>query len=417
MGVLGGGMGTAVGMGLGGATHKVPEAQHRPLVPQGAGRPPCRLPAPPLLRCPTPILRTSVEGTEDGGDKLQALRRGDRLLPLRARERPSIRLPELLLLRCNSMPILRPGPRPADASHRASRQQLMLTGPVRVSGSLEDVVDAANHALGVAAAARLDGALEALAALPVRILADNGSSRSRPRRILARLQRISEGQLLADEEDEEQWPAASGSRRRRVPDQVKLAGRIERHASRGSVRRAAAALEAAPLADTSDPVVIAKLRALHPEADAPAALETDVPAIQISEESLVAVEKRLSANSRGTAGGVTGWTYEQALVPVRVSSEGRRAVLQFVNLILSGKLPRSCFLLESLLVGLEKTKDEVPTGDVRPIAIGEVWYRLAMICALVQKGHEVGAALGYKQVGVATKGGVDAVAHAVVTAL
>ena len=164
--------------------------------------------------------------------------------------------------------------------------------------------------------------------------------------------------------------------------------------SRGSIRRAAAALEAAPLADTSDPVVIAKLRALHPEADAPAALETDVPAIQISEESLVAVEKRLSANSRGTAGGVTGWTYEQALVPVRVSSEGRRAVLQFVNLILSGKLPRSCFLLESLLVGLEKTKIEVPTGDVRPIAIGEVWYRLAMICALVQKGHEVGAALG-----------------------
>ena len=260
--------------------------------------------------------------------------------------------------------------------------------------SLEDMVDAANHALGVAAAARLDGALEALAALPVRILADNGSSRSRPRRILARLQRISEGQLLADEEDEEQGPAASGSRRRRVPDQVNLAGRIERHASRGSIRRAAAALDAAPLADTSDPAVIAKLRALHPEAAAPAALETDVPAIQISEETLVAVEKRLSANSRGTAGGVTGWTYEQALVPVRVSSEGRRAVLQFVNLILSGKLPRSCFLLESLLVGLEKTKDGVPTGDVRPIAIGEVWYRLAMICALVQKGHEVGVALG-----------------------
>ena len=158
-------------------------------------------------------------------------------------------------------------------------------------------MDAANNALGVAAAARLDGALEALAALPVRILADNGSSRSRPRRILARLQRILEGQPLVDEEDEEQGPAASGSRRRCVPDQVKLAGRIERHASRGSIRRAAAALDAAPLADTSDPAVIAKLRALHPEAAAPAALETDVPAIQISEETLVAVEKRLSANS------------------------------------------------------------------------------------------------------------------------
>jgi hypothetical protein len=286
-----------------------------------------------------------------------------------------------------------------------------------VTRGLEDVVDAANNALGVAAAARLDGALEALGVLPVRVLVDNGSSRSRPRCILARLQRISEGHLLDDEDDEEQGPSAWGSRRRRVPDQVKLVGRIERHASRGSIRRAAAALDAEPLADTSDPAVIAKLRALHPEAGAPVPLATDVPAIQISEETLVAVEKRLSAHSRGTAGGVTGWTYEQALVPVRVSGEGRRAVLQFINLILSGALPRTCFLLESLLVGLAKTKDGVPTGDVRPIAIGEVWYRLAMICALVQKGHEVGVALGYLQVGVGTKGGVDAVAHAVVTAL
>lgn len=282
--------------------------------------------------------------------------------------------------------------------------------------SLEDVVDAAQNAMGVTGAARLEGALEALAALPARILADNGSSKSRPRRILARLQRISEGEPLNDEEEEEGFMPMR-PRRRRVPEQAKLVGRIERHASRGSIRRAAAALDAEPLADTSDPVVMAKLRALHPEADAPAALEADMPAIRISEETLEAVEKRLSAHSRGTAGGVTGWTYEQALVPVRVSSEGRRAVLQFINLILSGKLPRNCFLLESLLVGLAKLKDGVPSGDVRPIAIGEVWYRLAMICALVQKGHEIGRSLGPLQVGVGTKGGVDAVAHAVVTAL
>ena len=40
-----------------------------------------------------------------------------------------------------------------------------------------------------------------------------------------------------------------------------------------------------------------------------------------------------------------------------------------------------------------------------------------MICALVQKGYEVGLHLGHLQVGVGTKGGEDAVAHAVVTAL
>ena len=202
-----------------------------------------------------------------------------------------------------------------------------------------------------------------------------------------------------------------------MPDQVLLAARVERLASKGSIRRAAAALDNAPLADTSDPVVIAKLRALHPEAAPPTTLSTDVPAIQITEETLVAVERRLSATSKGKGAGVTGRTYEHILVAVQVSSEGRRAVLQFINLILAGKLPWSCFLLKSLLVGLEKMQDGAPTGGVRPIAMGEVWYRIAMISALVQKGYEVGLHLGHLQVGVGTKGGVDAVAHAVVTAL
>ena len=95
-----------------------------------------------------------------------------------------------------------------------------------------------------------------------------------------------------------------------------------------------------PLADTSDLAVIAKLRALHPEAAPPTTLSTDVPAIQITEETLVAVERPLSATSKGKGAGVTGWTYERILVAVQVSSEGRRAVLQFINLILAGTLPR-----------------------------------------------------------------------------
>ena len=43
------------------------------------------------------------------------------------------------------------------------------------------------------------------------------------------------------------------------------------------------------------------------------------------------------------------------------------ATLAFVNLILSGELPRHDSLLESSLIGLRK-----PDGGVRPIAIGEV---------------------------------------------
>lgn len=101
---------------------------------------------------------------------------------------------------------------------------------------------------------------------------------------------------------------------------------------------------------------------------------------------------------------------------MRVSDEGRRATLKFINIILSGKLPRAGFLLESLLVGLLELTDGA-NREVQPIAIGDLWYRLAIICALVQRGHEGGVALGHRQTGLGTKGGVDAVVHAVDTAL
>jgi hypothetical protein len=187
--------------------------------------------------------------------------------------------------------------------------------------------------------------------------------------------------------------------------------------SAGSIKRGAAALAAEPLADTSDPDVLTKLRALHPDAELPVPIATVEPALQVSAETLTAVCKRVSAHNRGTAGGPTGWTYEMICACVQASEEGLRATLRFVNLILAGTLPRAAFILESVLVGLRKLTDGVPNGGVRPIAIGEAWYRLAMLCALADVGAAVGAGLAPMQVGVGTRGGVDAVAHAVSTAL
>lgn len=146
-------------------------------------------------------------------------------------------------------------------------------------------------------------------------------------------------------------------------------------------------------------------------------MDAEVPALQISAETLLAVCKRVSAHNRGTAGGPTGWTYEMICACVQSSDDGLRAVLRFTNLILSGTLPRSSFILGSVLVALQKVTDGVPNGGVRPIAIGEAWYRLAMLCALSDVGATVGAGLAPMQVGVGTRGGVDAVAHAIRTAL
>ena len=285
---------------------------------------------------------------------------------------------------------------------------------------LEDVVDAASNAAGNGGAARLRSALDALADLPGRVLSDKGASRSRGRRILARLRRVADGHRLDDEggdEEEGGSQGQAGSRRRRVSDQAKLAARIERHMSAGSIKRGAAALSSEPLADASDPAVLAKLRALHPNAESPAAIDTEVPALQTSAETLLAVCKRVSAHNRGTAGGPTGWTYEMICACAQSSGDGLRAVLRFINLILSGTLPRASFLLSSVLVALQKVTDGVPDGGVRPIAIGEAWYRLAMLCALSDVGGAVGAGLAPMQVGVGTRGGVDAVAHAIRTAL
>ena len=62
--------------------------------------------------------------------------------------------------------------------------------------------------------------------------------------------------------------------------------------------------------------------------------------------------------------------------------------LELVNLILSGELAWEAFLLDSLLIGLEKLG-----GGVRPIAISETWCRLAGVCALRTHGRGIGAGL------------------------
>ena len=284
-----------------------------------------------------------------------------------------------------------------------------------VTRCLEDVIDAALHAHGNGGAAQLREALEALAEIPDRVLSDKGASRDRARRALARLRRIEAGEPLDDEIGVDVGGSQGrhgGNRRRRVSDEAKAAARIERHVSAGSVRRAAAALSSDPLADTSDPAVLAQLRALHPDAEFPAVFDAEEPALQTSVETLLAVCKRVSAHKRGTAGGPTGWTYEMICACVQSSDDGLRAAQRFINLILSGALPRESFVLGSVLVGLQKAD-----GGVRPIAVGEAWYRMAMLCALHDVGHAAGAGLAPMQVGVGTDGGVDAVAWSVATAL
>jgi Reverse transcriptase (RNA-dependent DNA polymerase) len=57
-----------------------------------------------------------------------------------------------------------------------------------------------------------------------------------------------------------------------------------------------------------------------------------------------------------------------------------------------------------------------PEGGVRPIAIGETFYRLAALCALAARG-DAGAALAPLQLGVGVAGGSQAAAHAILAGI
>ncbi|MEL6449579.1 MAG: reverse transcriptase domain-containing protein [Pseudomonadota bacterium] len=278
---------------------------------------------------------------------------------------------------------------------------------------MEAIADALHHGVGEPGRRQLAEGLQALGDLPALALADKGASRSRGRRAVARLRRMAQGLQPEDLEDGAA-PATQGDKRRRrtIATQDKMVRRIQRHLRNGSVSRAAKVLESEPLADMTHTRNLNALKKLHPDAPEPDPLDAPEAPLQVDVSLVQKVVEKVSAHHRGSAGGPTAWTYEMIVAAATASADCTRAVVTMVNLILSGKLPRDCFLLDSTLVGTQK-----PAGGIRPIAIGEAWYRFAMLCALVAVGRDIGMALAPLQVGVGTSGGVEAVAHAVRNAL
>ena len=281
---------------------------------------------------------------------------------------------------------------------------------------MRKIMDAAASAIGPDAAQEVHAALAGVCSLPQQVLADNNSSKGRPRRILARLSRLAEGLPLNDENDDEDdiggAPRAHTTRgqRRPVSEDQRTATRIQRFLELSSVTRAARALASQPMADARDPRVVAALRAKHPAAEPAPLLGTDTPALQIDDEIWRKTLERVRSKL-GAAGGPSGWTFEHVIAAVDSSTAAFSAALAFINLMLSGELPRHSGLLDSTLIGLTK-----PDGSVRPIAIGEVWYRLATQCIITVVADE-GRALAPLQLGVGVPGGAEAFAHGARAAL
>lgn len=101
----------------------------------------------------------------------------------------------------------------------------------------------------------------------------------------------------------------------------------------------------------------------------------------------------------GAAAGPSGQTFETISAACHPSDAALDVTLYLVNLILSGNLPQEAFQQYGLLFGVEK-----PGDLVRPIAIIEMWYRFAGVCALRTYRRSIGAGLA-PPVGVGTPSG------------
>jgi hypothetical protein len=161
-------------------------------------------------------------------------------------------------------------------------------------------------------------------------------------------------------------------------------------------------LEALPLAPPTA-ATLASLAALHPREAPPHVPPASAPAPVVTEEAFQRVLKRLP---RGSAPGLSGWTYDHLRAATGTSPTATTAILALINLIISGIPLDIPAFHASARIALTK-----PGGSgLRPIAIGEVWVRLASLCAMAAC-QDAGPALAPLQLGVSVPGDSQSVSH------
>lgn len=251
-------------------------------------------------------------------------------------------------------------------------------------------------------------ALVQILRLPARALFVSSSSVSGSQ-LRKRLRRQMEAVAMNREADLQEIEPEVAAQRIRDP----LISKIQRaHALLrvGEQRRAVRVLLDAPMIAIDDSV-IEQLRALHPaRADEPM---PDLPANSVAP---IFDRKEVSAHIRklpnGVAPGLSGWTYD--LVKAACTSDVvLDGITALVNDIVGGKL---CPRARQLLVATRS----IPLGKkgpgVRPIGIGEVWYRIAASLIVRSIAEHAGLALN-PNFCIGIKGGAQTAVHLIQQAL
>ena len=157
----------------------------------------------------------------------------------------------------------------------------------------------------------------------------------------------------------------------------------------------------------ANPAVVERLRVLHPEGELglaafPAAGRS--PAPETDAEALRAAAHSMKP---GTSPGLSGWTV--SLIRSALGADGMVSyLLRQLTAMKRNEAGGWRLYCASRLTALSK-----PGGGVRPIAVGEVPYRLLMRTALYTYGERVRSGLLPTQYGVGTPGGTEPVIRAV----
>ena len=185
-----------------------------------------------------------------------------------------------------------------------------------------------------------------------------------------------------------------------------------RAAQDGQYSKAAKILSSDGIAPPSSEVKAAMER-LHPQASLPTFTEDPPPAASISEED---VQRAVLSFPEGTAPGPSGCRAAFLKESINCPSgiQGRKtlaALTKFVNCVAAGKLPLETaqFFCGATIHAANKKV----AGTFRPIAVGEVFRRVVAKCLAFGLGPQAATFLEPRQLGVKTRGGTEAIIHAV----
>ena len=193
------------------------------------------------------------------------------------------------------------------------------------------------------------------------------------------------------------------------PD-IQAAKRAQHHVQRGHMQKAAHVLHStATMADQRQPDVQRALAALHPPLPPPSVIPRmldDAPQPIVEDDKVLV--KLLRRSDNGSASGPSGWGGNM-LSSLAQSDLCRAGIIALLKDVINGNLPERArqLLLASRLVALSKPG----TGKLRPIAVSELFYRLAGVMVVRKVTADAAALLAPHQLGVGVHSGAEQIVH------